>query len=283
MIDLHTHSTASDGTLKPAELINEAVRCGVKVLALTDHDTLSGLPEAFDAAEGLGLKFIPGIELSADYHPGTMHMLGYYVDPSDPVLGEKLIWLRDGRNRRNSVILEKLTAAGCPLEMADLEKYATGESVGRPHIARAMVEKGYVKSEEEAFNRFLAKGADAYADKERTTPAQAIELILGAGGLPVLAHPQTLGLDSRELLALVDDLEKSGLVGIETYYYSHSEEETVLYQYIARDLGMIVTGGTDYHGPGFKGIHLGRGLGGMKVPEEVIGGLEGALAAKRGS
>jgi len=281
LIDLHTHSTASDGTLEPAALINEAVRRGVTVLALTDHDTLSGLSEAYDESKGHDLKFIPGIELSADYYPGTMHMLGYYVDPSDAVLGEKLTWLRDGRNRRNSVILEKLTKAGCPMDMADLDKYALGESVGRPHIARAMVEKGYLKTEEEAFNRFLAKGAAAYANKERTTPAQAIELILGAGGLPVLAHPQTLDLDSRELLALVEDLAKSGLVGIETYYYSHSEEETVLYKYIAKDLGLIVTGGTDYHGPGFKGIDLGRGLGGMKVPEEVVEGLENALCARR--
>lgn len=283
MVDLHTHSTASDGTLEPAELVKKAADCGIKALALTDHDTLSGLNEAAAQALKLELKFIPGIEISADFGPGTMHILGYYVNADDPVLTGKLLWLREGRDSRNIVILKKLEELGYPLEMRELEEYAKGESVGRPHIARAMVARGYVVNEEEAFNRFLARGGPAYANKERMNPERAIELVIGAGGLPVLAHPQTLNLDSRELSSLLTELKKAGLAGVETYYYSHSEEEMFLYKYLADECALLVTGGTDYHGPGFKGIELGRGLGGMRVPDEVVDRLEEEYRARTGS
>ncbi len=283
MVDLHTHSTASDGTLEPAELVRKAMDCGVKALSLTDHDTLSGLKEAAAQASELDMKFIPGIEISADFSPGTMHMLGYYVDADDSVLKQKLSWLREGRDRRNTLILQMLEKQGYPVEMRELEVYAKGESVGRPHIARAMVAKGYVGNEEEAFNRFLAKGGPAYANKERMNPTRAMELVIGAGGLPVLAHPQTLDLNSTELTDLLAELKEAGLAGVETYYFSHSEEEMFLYKHIADDLDLIVTGGTDYHGPGFKGIELGRGLGGMMVPDEVVDCLEEEYKARSGS
>jgi hypothetical protein len=283
MVDLHTHSTASDGTLEPAELVRKAMDCGVKALSLTDHDTLSGLKEAAAQASELDMKFIPGIEISADFSPGTMHMLGYYVDADDSVLKQKLSWLREGRDRRNTLILQMLEKQGYPVEMRELEVYAKGESVGRPHIARAMVAKGYVGNEEEAFNRFLAKGGPAYANKERMNPTRAMELVIGAGGLPVLAHPQTLDINSTELADLLAELKEAGLAGVETYYFSHSEEEMFLYKHIADDLDLIVTGGTDYHGPGFKGIELGRGLGGMMVPDEVVDRLEEEHKARSGS
>ena len=283
MVDLHTHSTASDGTLEPAELVRKAMDCGVKALSLTDHDTLSGLKEAAAQASELDMKFIPGIEISADFSPGTMHMLGYYVDADDSVLKQKLSWLREGRDRRNTLILQMLEKQGYPVEMRELEVYAKGESVGRPHIARAMVAKGYVGNEEEAFNRFLAKGGPAYANKERMHPTRAMELVIGAGGLPVLAHPQTLDLNSTELADLLAELKEAGLAGVETYYFSHSEEEMFLYKHIADDLDLIVTGGTDYHGPGFKGIELGRGLGGMMVPDEVVDRLEEEHKVRSGS
>ncbi len=283
MVDLHTHSTASDGTLEPAELVRKAMDCGVKALSLTDHDTLSGLKEAAAQASELDMKFIPGIEISADFSPGTMHMLGYYVDADDSVLKQKLSWLREGRDRRNTLILQMLEKQGYPVEMRELEVYAKGESVGLPHKDRAMVAKGYDGNEEEAFNRFLAKGAPAYANKERMNPTRAMELVIGAGGLPVLAHPQTLDLNSTELADLLAELKEAGLAGVETYYFSHSEEEMFLYKHIADDLDLIVTGGTDYHGPGFKGIELGRGLGGMMVPDEVVDRLEEKHKARSGS
>ena len=264
MIDLHTHSTASDGTLKPVDLVRYAKDKGIEVLALTDHDTLSGLSEAMDEARRLHLEFIPGIEISAEFEPGTMHILGYFVDPADSGLEERLSWLRRGRDRRNEVILRKLEDLGYPMEMEEVLRFAGGESTGRPHIADAMVSRGYVASRNEAFERFLGKGAPAYADKERLTPEEAISLIRRSGGLPVLAHPQWLLMDEHAVADLVADLKEMGLAGLETLYYSHSEAETAFYETLARKNGLLVTGGTDYHGPG--------GLKGTEVPGfQVLG------------
>ena len=270
MIDLHTHSTASDGTLTPTELVRHARERGVEVLSLTDHDTLSGLEEAIGEAERLGMEFIPGIEISAEFEPGTLHILGYYLNPSDRTLEDNLTWLREGRDNRNDIILEKLSALGFPLTMEDVLAFAQGESVGRPHIADAMMAKGYVADRDQAFDRYLAKGGPAYADKERMTAENAISLIRKAGGLAVLAHPQWLGLDRAALASFVHDLSEMGLAGIEAYYYSHSSDETLFYGKLAKEHGMLVTGGTDYHGPGgLKGTEIGRGKGKMNVPREV--------------
>lgn len=270
MIDLHTHSTASDGTLTPAELVRYAMEKGIEVLSLTDHDTLSGLEEAIGEAGRLGLEFIPGIEISAEFEPGTLHILGYYLNPSDENLEGKLSWLREGRDNRNIVILEKLSSLGFQLTMEDVLLFAQGESVGRPHIADAMVAKGYVADREQAFDRYLAKGGPAYADKERMTAEDAISLVRKAGGLAVLAHPQWLGLDRVALASFVNQLRLMGLAGIEAYYYSHSSDETRFYETLAGEHGMLVTGGTDFHGPGgLKGTEIGKGTGRMNVPGEV--------------
>ena len=269
MIDLHTHSTASDGMLTPAELVREAVRVGIEVLSLTDHDTLSGLPEASREASRVGLEFIPGVEISAVFDPGTMHILGYFIDPSDATLAGTLSWLRGGRDERNGLILARLAELGCPLDPEEIEDLAGGESVGRPHIAKAMMARGYVSSFQEAFDRYLGKGAAAYMDREKMTPEKAIEEIINAGGLPVLAHPQTLSLDNEGLGKLVDSLESFGLAGVEAYYYSHSMEETVFYLSLARRFGLAVTGGSDFHGPGAIDSRLGVGRGDMDVPKEI--------------
>ena len=277
MVDLHTHSTASDGTLSPSELVRYAVKHGVRVLALTDHDTLSGLTEAEDEARRVGLDFIPGVEISAEFEPGTLHMLGYFVNSGDPVLENNLSRLREGRDHRNLIILEKLAALGYPLELKDVLRFAGGQSVGRPHIADALVRKGYVKDRTEAFDRLLSKGAPAYADKERMTPEVAVSLILQAGGIPVLAHPQYLYLDKNALAGFVSDLKSSGLAGIEAYYYSHSSEDVAFYRSLAQENGLLMTGGTDYHGPeGLKNTDIGVGTGSMRVPEDVVDRLKQA-------
>ncbi len=277
MIDLHTHSTASDGTLKPAELVRYAVKRGIKVLALTDHDTLSGLNEAEDEAGCVGLDFIPGIEISAVFEPGTLHILGYYMNSGDSTLERNLDFLREGRDHRNRIILEKLVSLGYPLQLKDVLRFAEGQSVGRPHIADALVSKGYVGSRNEAFDRLLAKGAPAYADKERMTPKDAIALILRAGGIPVLAHPQYLNLDNDALSGFVGELKHSGLAGLEAYYYSHSAQDVAFYRSLAEKYGLLLTGGTDYHGPGgLKHTDIGVGNGDMRVPEDVAEGLKKA-------
>jgi predicted metal-dependent phosphoesterase TrpH len=269
MIDLHTHSNASDGKLRPAELIRYAREMEIEVIALTDHDTLSGLEEAALEAARIGIDFIPGVEISAVYDPGTMHILGYFINPDDAGLKETLSWLRGGRDDRNGLILEKLEELGCPLEMEEVAALAGGESVGRPHIARAMISHRYVSSFNEAFERYLGKGAAAYVDREKMTPDRAIERILDAGGLPVLAHPQTLSLDEGELEDLLGRLASLGLAGVEAYYYSHSEQETDFYLSLAEKLNLAVTGGSDFHGPGMVETSLGVGLGNMNVPRSV--------------
>ena len=274
MIDLHTHSTASDGKLYPAELMRHAQAVGIEVIALTDHDTLSGLEEASEEAARIGVELIPGVEISAENKPGTLHMLGYYVDPSDAELVETLSWLRGGRDDRNHIILSKLAELGCPLEWDEVAALAGGESMGRPHIATAMVNRGYVSSFNDAFDRYLGKGAAAYTDRDKMTPEIAIKCIRSAGGLPVLAHPQTLSLSDDELSDLLSRLTSMGLAGVEVYYYSHSEEETALYSSLARKYGLIVTGGSDFHGPGMIETRLGVGRGNMKIPKSIADDLK---------
>lgn len=274
MIDLHTHSTASDGKLSPAELMRHAQAVGIDVIALTDHDTLSGLEEASGEAARIGVELIPGVEISAENDPGTLHMLGYFVDTSDAELVETLSWLRGGRDDRNHIILSKLAKLGCPLEWDEVASFAGGESMGRPHIANAMVNRGYVSSFNDAFDRYLGKGAAAYTDRDKMTPEIAIKCIRSAGGLPVLAHPQTLSLSDDELSDLLSRLTSMGLAGVEVYYYSHSEEETALYSSLARKYGLIVTGGSDFHGPGMIETRLGVGRGNMKIPKSIADDLK---------
>jgi len=274
MIDLHTHSTASDGKLSPSELMRHAHAMGIEVIALTDHDTLSGLEEASAEASQLGIELIPGVEISAENDPGTLHMLGYFVDPSDAELVDTLSWLRGGRDDRNHMILAKLDELGCPLPWAEVEALAGGDSMGRPHIATAMLNRGYVATFKEAFDRYLGKGAAAYTDREKMTPQLSIERIRCAGGLPVLAHPQTLSLTEDELSDLLSRLASMGLVGVEAYYYSHSAEETALYCSLADKYGLIVTGGSDFHGPGMLETRLGVGVGNLNIPRSVVDDLK---------
>jgi predicted metal-dependent phosphoesterase TrpH len=274
MIDLHTHSTASDGKYSPAELMRHAHAMGIEVIALTDHDTLSGLEEASEEAARVGIELIPGVEISAENNPGTLHMLGYFIDPSNAELAETLAWLRGGRDDRNRIILTKLAELGCPLEWDDVANLAGGESMGRPHIATAMVNRGYVATFNDAFDRYLGKGAAAYTDRDKMTPEIAIGRIRSAGGLPVLAHPQTLSLADDELSDLLGRLAPVGLAGVEAYYYSHSEEETALYLTLARKYDLVATGGSDFHGPGMIETRLGIGRGNLNIPKSVADDLK---------
>jgi predicted metal-dependent phosphoesterase TrpH len=279
LIDLHTHSTASDGKLEPAELVRKAAEVGITLLALTDHDTLSGLSEAAEEAARLGITFVPGIEISAEYGPGSMHILGYFVDQDHQEFNQRLEKLREARDSRNDRIIEKLAELGCPLDPQEVASLAKGESMGRPHIANAMVARGYVSSFKEAFDRYLGKEGAAYMGRERMTQAESIRIIHAAGGLAVLAHPQTLKLDEEGLKALFAELSGLGLDGVEVYYYSHTPEEVELYRSLARQSGLLVTGGTDFHGPGMVETELGVGQGDMTVPPSVA---EELFAARRG-
>ncbi|MBA4393323.1 MAG: phosphoesterase [Desulfobacca sp.] len=274
MIDLHTHSTASDGSLSPHELVKYAKKKGAAAISLTDHDTVEGLEAALIAGQEQELEVIPGLEISAQYSGGTMHILGYYIDSSDPILNQELLRLQESRRDRNPKILEKLRALGIPIHFDQVQALAKGQ-IGRPHIAQVLLQIGAVSSLEEAFQKYLTKGAAAYVEKFRFSPHKAISLILLAGGIPVLAHPKTLRCPSfRDLKGLVEELKATGLKGLEIYYPDHSFEETGTYFSLVKELGLLYTGGSDFHGNNKEKVDLLVGLGNLKIPYEIVENLK---------
>ena len=266
-IDLHTHSTASDGALPPAEVVWQADRRRLAAVALTDHDTTAGLAEARAAADDFeDLRFVAGIEVSAKFQPGTMHILGLGIDGDSPALGELARFLREARKQRNPQMVARLQAIGARIDMDDVLAVAAEARgqiddgpIGRIHIAEAMRRKGLVRTTDEAFEKFIAKGGPAYVDRERWTPARTIQAIRNAGGVPVLAHPVQLNYDNRaQLMRIVRNLTDHGLEGIEAYHSDHSARQTRFYIALAKHLGLAITGGSDFHGPAKPQAQLGR-------------------------
>jgi len=274
-IDLHTHTTASDGTLTPRELVSLAVEIGLSAIAITDHDTVGGVEEALSEGRKLGLEVIPGIEISAEFER-EMHILGYYIDYCSPILQESLQRLQEFRKRRNPQIVEKLRQLGFLITIEEVEREAGGEIIGRPHIAKALVRKGYVKSIQEAFEYYLSDGKPAYIKKEKLTPQEAIQTILTAGGLPVLAHPKYLALNQDRLGKLIDQLVQWGLKGIEVYYSAHSVGETRRYLALAKKYELLVSGGSDFHGINKPDIRLGRGFGNLNISYDLVEKIKNA-------
>lgn len=273
MIDLHTHSTFSDGSLTPVELADLAVKEELTAIALTDHDSTAGVPAFLDACSARELIGIAGVEISVDFSPGTMHMLGYLIDPLSVELDEALSKMRGGRDDRNGEILEKLNRLGLKLTMADVQKFASEDVVGRPHFAQAMMEKGYVGTSKEAFDLYLGKGKPAYVDRFRLTPEAGIEAIRKAGGVSVLGHPATLGLKDKELREFVGSMAQAGLHGIEVYYAEHTGAQIAFYSAMAKEFKLLMTGGSDFHGNLTPDIRLGRGFGSLRVQDELLGPL----------
>jgi predicted metal-dependent phosphoesterase TrpH len=270
LIDLHTHSSASDGSLSPRELVEYAVKKRAAAIALTDHDTIEGLGEAQQTAREKGFELVPGLEISADYPGGTMHILGYFIDPDDPILGQELSRLQEARRERNPKIIAKLQQLGIPVTYDRVRALAPGQ-VGRPHIAQAMLQMGAVKTLDEAFRNFLTKGAPAYVEKFRYPPEKAVDLIIRAGGVPVLAHPFTLKFSSPEQLrGIVAALKDRGLRGLECLYSEHTAEQTRRYAALAAELGLAVTGGTDFHGKNKEGVDLLTGYGTLRIPHRLL-------------
>jgi len=275
MIDLHTHSTHSDGTLTPSELAAAASAAGLSAAALTDHDTISGVPEFIAAAPG-GLRAVPGVEISAEFAPGGMHLLGYGFRLDDPDLGALLGRLRAGRAERNRAILERLADHGLPLDWEEVAALAGGEVVGRPHIAQAMTARGHVADPTEAFRRWLARGRPAYVSRYRPSPEDAVAVIAAAGGAPALAHPVTLELSGGPLVALVRRLRDAGLRGIEAHHPEQTPSARRAYAKLAADHGLVAVGGSDFHGARTPGLRLGRGFGDLRVPDDALSRLIGA-------
>jgi predicted metal-dependent phosphoesterase TrpH len=277
-VDLHSHSTASDGTFAPADVVRLAKESGLVGLALTDHDTIAGLSEAAEAAKQLGIDFLPGIEISCEVpKPATMHMLGYGVDINSEPLKELTSQLMAGRDDRNPRIIRRLNELNVAITMEEVEQQAGGDVVGRPHIAAVMLRKGYVSSIKQAFDKYLATGGLAYFDRDRPTPKRGIELIRQAGGLPVLAHPPQLRTENdAQLERTVKDLADLGLAGIEVIHSDHDAGWVERCTSLAERYGLLKTGGSDFHGTNKKDIRLGV-ANGRRIPKEFLDRLRERL------
>lgn len=280
MIDLHTHSTFSDGSLTPEQLVHEAERVRLTALALTDHDSISGLQRFMSACATSSVRGVPGVEISVDCNPGdaTMHILGYFIDPANAELNEHVNRLRDGRQHRNAEILKRLNAMGLMLSMNEIAAFAGENNVGRLHFAQALLARGYVRTTQEAFDKYLAKGKAGYANRLRFKPLCGVEMIRKAGGIAVLAHPFTLNLGTKALADCVRELAQGGLQGIEIYYPQHSPKMIRQYLDLAAQFHLIATGGTDFHGTPTPDIKLGRGFGVLDVPNTVLEQLDALRA-----
>lgn len=272
-IDLHTHTTASDGSMTPMELIRHAFDRGLAAVAVTDHDSVSGIGQALEEGDRLGLEVIAGVEISV-YFSSEMHLLGYFLNGHCGSILKTLEDLRERREERNPKIVNKLNELGFDITMEEVNGKAEGGNVGRPHIARVMIEKGYVKSMDEAFEKYLGTGRPAYFRKDKLLPQEGIAEITRSGGIPVLAHPFFIGLPYGQLDHLVGELAGYGLKGIEAYYSWHTEEQTSLLLRIAAKHGMLVTGGSDFHGSFKPDIEIGTGKGSLKVPYSLLTDLK---------
>lgn len=268
-VDLHTHSTASDGSMTPIEIVRYAKERGLAAVALTDHDTVDGINQALEESERVGIEVIPGVEISLDYNT-EMHMLGYFFNGSYKKIEPLLEWFRRSREERNPKMIEKLKQMGFDISIDEVVAEAKGRVVARPHIASIMVKKGYVKNVAEAFENYISNGKPAYVKKDSLTPEEGIKAIRDAGGIPVLAHPIYLGLDLRKLDKLLSRLVSEGLMGIETYYVDNSREDTGNHLNLAIKYNIVATGGSDFHGSFKPDIEIGKGRGNLKVPYEVL-------------
>ena len=279
MIDLHAHTIYSDGSVSPEELVRAATRAGARAIAITDHDTVDGLAEGRAVAERLGIEFVNGIEISAEHDPGTMHVLGYYIDDESVNLRTTLAELKLARDERNPEIARRLQSLGLDIDYDEVVGIAGSEIVGRPHFARLMVEKGYAQSIQDAFTRFLAKGAPAFVNKKRLSPADSISLIHSAGGVAVLAHPYQLKpLTTEDQDRLIGELAALGLDGVEAIYSRHSQEQRETYSRMAARHGLLVTGGSDFHGSYKPDINIVNGLGDLQVPYSLLEELKNRAA-----
>lgn len=267
-VDLHAHSTASDGTLSPSELVHRAAQAGLTAVALSDHDSVDGIAEALRAGEREGIRVVPAVELSAAEDDLDVHLLGYFVDHEDPAFRARLAQLRAARQERAERIVEALRTDGYDMHIAEVLDLADGGAVGRAHVARALISRGYAGDMGEAFERYVGRGRPYYIPKPVAGAAAVVELIRSAGGLPVLAHPAVSGVEG-----LAEGLVPFGLAGLEAFHSEQSAEDSTRVTELAERLGLVVTGGSDYHGP-----QAHAKLGRPHVPDEVLADLESRRA-----
>ena len=273
-VDLHLHSNVSDGVDSPTRLLQLAVEAGVTTAALTDHDTLDGLVEATAAARTLGIRLIPGVELSVDHNGSKIHMLVYFTDPGDGPLQDRLQSLLDGRGDRNIRIVDRLSELGYDITLDDVRRQAAGPSVGRPHIADALIERGYFAHRDEVFEDLLRDGGAAYFPRSRLTAEEAITLAREANQVPVVAHPATIQVPDGGYDALFAELRDLGLGGIEAHHPMHTPTLREHLTNLAHTLGLAATGGSDFHGVGKRDYRIATGTGDLQIPDSAVEELE---------
>ena len=292
LVDLHVHSSVSDGLLTPRELVRHAKEVGLKAMALTDHDTVAGVAEALEAGREFGIEVIAGVEISAEIEKGACHILGYFVDHAHRGLKKVLSDARDGREKRNVRILELLNKFGLRLTMDEMAARVQDGVLTRAHFATVMLEKGYVKTWDEAFERYLGSGKPAYVARIRVMPADAIKVVHAAGGIAALAHPRQLNRSPKETDEWIDQLAAAGLDGVETQTPDHTSNYARRYREAVKRLGLVETGGTDWHGyrPAAEqemgrhvNIHLGVGRGSMAIHYSLVKAMKARLAARKKS
>jgi predicted metal-dependent phosphoesterase TrpH len=269
-VDLHLHSSISDGVDTPERVIELAVQANLTHAALMDHDTLDGVDRARRAADDLGIGFIPGIELSVDHDDTKIHMLVYFLEPGSGPLQSHLSDLREGRRERNEQIVANLNELGYEITIEDVAQQAAGPSVGRPHIADALVSKGYLSSRDEAFGDLLHDGGAAYVERSRLSARDAIRLARASSAVPVIAHPTTMGLTRDEYGRVFKELTDLGLGGIEAHHPMHDLELRAHIADLCAQLGIAATGGSDYHGAAMRSYRVGVGRGDLRVPEVAV-------------
>ena len=267
-IDLHVHTTASDGTASPKEAVKLAKEAGLSAIAITDHDTVSGYAEAAEAGKALGVEVVPGIEISTKYGR-AVHILGYYIDPDSDKLAPVLEWVVRDRDERNRKMAELMAADGLPVSYEEMHR-RFGAVIGRPHFAEVLVELGLAKDIRDAFDRYVEKGQKYYLPRNFLSIERSIEIIREAGGVPVLAHPFQYKLDDAGLRELIEHCMESGLQGMECRYSGYSVEQSKYLGRLAEEYGLIKTGGSDFHGDNKKHISIGAGTGGLEVPYKYL-------------
>jgi len=270
MIDLHTHSTESDGTCTPSELIDLAVLRGIDTIALTDHDTCAGLKEAQNRADLKGIQFIPGIELEIAFKPGEFHLLGLNITNWEGVLDKALLEIMEKRNERNKQMIRLINDSGLNITYEEVIKEAQGQVIGRPHFASLFVKKKIVKNMAKAFEKYLAVGRPFHIEKEALSLEAGVELIKKAGGHPVIAHPMTLFLSWGKMPERLKSWKDLGVEGIEVWHSGSKMKNSIRLEHLADELGLFKTGGSDFHGENRKDRPLGFGAGGKEIPIDPL-------------
>lgn len=281
VIDLHIHSTFSDGMLRPAELVDLASSLGLAAIAITDHDTAAGTVEAVERGKEKGIEVIPGIEISSWHNDTSMHILGYCFNITDREFNSRLQLLQEGRETRNARILENLKKLGIKVDNRELLEYSEYGQTGRPHIARLLVDKGITGTVDSAFKYYLRRGAAAYAERFRFSARDAIAMIRDAGGIAVLAHPASLDPTLRSIPELLRDLSRMGLAGVEVYYPSHSPKAVAALLKMADDLDLLITGGSDFHDRERSGSHTDEWFHKNQIPYDLVAVMKNTREIKK--